>query len=126
MKYGCGFEIHSWSQLPHGSGMGTSSILGGVICAAIWKIRSVDRSSQELLQLVVELERMLTTGGGWQDQVGGLIGGVKITRSPPKTPVEIHPKVLDISRETLENVTTNMALIFTGKTRLAKDILQVL
>lgn len=124
LNYGCGFEIHAWSYLPHGSGMGTSSILAGAVCAAIWKITSRNYDNQELLHLVVELEQMLTTGGGWQDQVGGLIPGVKITTSPPGTDIKVFPKVLDVSEETLHKVTTNMALIYTGKTRLAKDLLQ--
>ena len=126
LKYGHGFEIHTWSHLPYGSGMGTSSILAGVVCAAIWKITSRDYDNTELLHLVVELEQKLTTGGGWQDQVGGLLGGVKITRSSAKLPIEVVPEILKVSNETLEKVKENMALIYTGKTRLAKDLLQVL
>ena len=81
---------------------------------------------QELLHLIVELEQMLTTGGGWQDQVGGLLPGVKITTSPAEKPIKVLPNILDVSEETLDKVTTNMALIYTGKTRLAKNLLQVL
>ena len=106
--------------------MGTSSILAGVVCAAIWKITSHHYDIQELLHLIVELEQMLTTGGGWQDQVGGLLPGVKITTSPAKRPIHVLRKKLDVSKETLDKVTTNMALIYTGKTRLAKNLLQVL
>ena len=105
--------------------MGTSSILAGVICAAIWTITSRAYETRELLHLVVELEQMLTTGGGWQDQVGGLLPGVKLTRSPPKRPIQVLAKILDVGHETLHKVETNMALIYTGKTRLAKTILQV-
>lgn len=36
-KHGGGFEIYTWSNLPHGSGLGTSSILAGAIMAALWK-----------------------------------------------------------------------------------------
>ena len=106
--------------------MGTSSILAGVVCAAIWKITSHKHDIQELLHLIVELEQMLTTGGGWQDQVGGLLPGVKITTSPAEKPIKVLPNILDVSEETLDKVTTNMALIYTGKTRLAKNLLQVL
>ena len=105
--------------------MGTSSILAGVVCAAIWKITQRPHDNRELLHIVVELEQMLTTGGGWQDQVGGLVPGVKITTSPARTPIQVHPKVLDVSDETLTKVMTNMVLIYTGKTRLAKNLLQV-
>ena len=125
-NHGCGFEIHTWSYLPHGSGMGTSSILAGVVCAAIWTITSRNYNKQELLHLVVEVEQMLTTGGGWQDQVGGLLPGVKLTTSPATQPIQVQPELLDVSEDTLEKVKTNMALIYTGKTRLAKNLLQVL
>lgn len=124
-KFGCGFEIHSWSYLPFGSGMGTSSILAGAICAAIWRITKREYSERDLIHLVVELEQMLTTGGGWQDQVGGLIPGVKYTKSPAVEPIQVYPEKLNISKDTLKNVSTNMALIYTGKTRLAKNLLQV-
>ncbi|XP_046848617.1 L-fucose kinase-like [Xenia sp. Carnegie-2017] len=123
-KFGCGFEIHSWSYLPFGSGMGTSSILAGTICAAIWRITKREYSERDLIHLVVELEQMLTTGGGWQDQVGGLIPGVKYTKSPAVVPIQVYPEKLTISKDTLKNVSSNMVLIYTGKTRLAKNLLQ--
>ena len=124
-KHKGGFEILSWSYLPQGSGMGTSSILAGVVCAAIWTITSRAHDNQQLIHLVVELEQMLTTGGGWQDQVGGLLPGVKFTTSPPKQPIQVSPQILNVSNKTVEKVRTNMALIYTGKTRLAKNLLEV-
>ncbi|XP_028398761.1 L-fucose kinase-like [Dendronephthya gigantea] len=124
-KHGCGFEIRTWSHLHFGSGMGTSSILAGVVCAAIWRIMSRSYDDRELLHLVMKVEKMLTIGGGWQDQVGGIVPGVKMTRSPAREPLEILPEILDVCEETLMKVITNMALIYTGKTRLAKDILQI-
>ena len=36
-NYGGGFELQTWSDLPHGSGLGTSSILAGTIMAALWR-----------------------------------------------------------------------------------------
>ena len=128
-KYGCGFEIHTWSNLHKGSGMGTSSILAGALCAVIMKITSpnnYEHDQMKLLKLVFDVEQKLTTGGGWQDQVGGILPGVKITTSPPKKALEILPTILKVSDETLQKVNSNMVLIYTGKTRLAKDILQVL
>ena len=37
-KYQSGFELQTWSDLPHGSGLGTSSILAGTIIAALWRV----------------------------------------------------------------------------------------
>ena len=84
-----GLEIISTSYLPRGSGMGSSSILGGCILSAISEcvgVSLVDRfmnggedlaldascpdSTLPLIQAVLYLEQLLSTGGGWQDQVG--------------------------------------------------------
>merc|ERR1719239_1201340 len=73
-NFGCGFELHSWSNLPQGSGLGTSSILAGAVLAALLGAagKSIDNSG--LIHAVLYLEQLLTTGGGWQDQIGGLFG----------------------------------------------------
>lgn len=53
------------SALPHGSGLGTSSILAcGIISALLGEIPSKD----DLVHLVLCVEHTLTSGGGWQDQ----------------------------------------------------------
>ena len=40
-------------------------------------------SVQELSDLVLALEQFMTTGGGWQDQVGGIYPGAKLTMTGP-------------------------------------------
>lgn len=35
-KFSSGFELHTWSHLPKGSGLGTSSIMAGAILGALW------------------------------------------------------------------------------------------
>ena len=124
-RHGCGFELHTWSHLPHGSGLGTSSILAGVICAAVLRILGLNHDNKTLVHLVIHVEQMLTSGGGWQDQVGGLLPGVKMTTSAPEIPIMVKPKQLNLSNDTLCKVAHHTALIYTGKTRLAKYILQV-
>jgi L-fucokinase len=68
-----GLEIVASSLLPHGSGLGTSSILGGCVIASVQScIRgstSMGEKSGELIDLVLKLEQLMTTGGGFQDQV---------------------------------------------------------
>ena len=49
---------------------------------------------------VLHLEQLLTTGGGWQDQCGGLYGGVKISHSQKQLPVHITTK--QIGTESME------------------------
>ena len=36
--YGGGFELITFSNLPHGSGLGTSSILAGAVMGALWQV----------------------------------------------------------------------------------------
>merc|ERR1712146_857167 len=67
---------------------------------------------------------MGTTGGGWQDQVGGLIGGFKLAESAASLPLEVSVQRLQSPEGFLQAVGAHTILIYTGRTRLAKDILQ--
>jgi galactokinase/mevalonate kinase-like predicted kinase len=120
-------EVISTSLLPQGSGMGTSSILGGCILAAVCKaIGRVDmEDSEHLTYSVLILEQLLTIGGGFQDQVNGLIGGLKTVSSEAgRLPLEISVERKDISHSVVKELNERLVLAFTGKTRLAKNILQ--
>lgn len=67
----------------------------------------------------------MTTGGGWQDQVGGICGGIHIGLSEGKLPVSIQAVDLKVSEETVKAFNERIVLIYTGKTRLARNLLQV-
>jgi len=73
---------------------------------------------------VLEIEQMLTTGGGWQDQIGGLTGGLKYIESKPS--FKLHPVIHQLDPYVFEadECTKRMTLFYTGITRLAKGILQ--
>lgn len=125
----CCLEIVSTSLLPHGSGLGTSSILGGCALAAIAVCCGIDLrlddDMHELIDAVLLLEQLLTTGGGFQDQVNGLMAGAKIvTCLPSKVPLQLFIEHIELSKSIKERLDENLVLIFTGKTRLAKGILQ--
>lgn len=123
-RYGGGFELRTWSKLPHGSGLGTSSILAGAVMAVLYEVsgRSVDAES--LIHAVLHLEQVLTTGGGWQDQVGGLMPGVKIGRSAPELPLHVTVERLQLPDGFLQTLNQHLLLVYTGKTRLARNLLQ--
>ncbi|KAG7256593.1 hypothetical protein CRUP_024425 [Coryphaenoides rupestris] len=89
-RWGGGVELHSWSLLPHGSGLGTSSILAGALLAAVYQTTGRSYDPEALIHAVLHLEQLLTTGGGWQDQVGGLVGGVKVGRSRASLPLRVE------------------------------------
>ena len=67
---------------------------------------------------------MLTTGGGWQDQVGGVLGGFKRCASAPSLPLRVTSQVLHPSDEALHAINAHLLLVYTGKTRLARNLLQ--
>jgi galactokinase/mevalonate kinase-like predicted kinase len=120
---GAGLEITLLCAVPKGSGLGTSSILGAVILAAFSRFFGRAFVMDELIRQVLQVEQMLTTGGGWQDQIGGAVGGVKCIQSRPG--FRPHPDVHQLDpflfqdRESL----ASFSLFYTGITRLARNIL---
>ncbi len=122
--FGGGIELTTLAAIPKGSGLGTSSIMGAVITAAIARVMGRSLSERELFHQVLRLEQALTTGGGWQDQIGGVVDGVKmIVSQPGMVPdAHIHYVPSDIIDPIYNGGTT--CLYYTGITRLAKNILQ--
>lgn len=123
-KFGCGFKLCSMSSLPQGSGLGTSSILGGAILAALWRAAGQEHSQDSLIHAVLYLEQLLTTGGGWQDQCGGTYGGAKISQSSRGLPVHITTHQIQLPPDAMETLNQHLQLVYTGKTRLARNLLQ--
>ena len=123
-QFGGGIELTTLAAIPKGSGLGTSSIMGAVILAAIQRIMGIELSQRQLFYSVLRLEQALTTGGGWQDQIGGAIAGVKMIRTEPGfiPHARIHYVLPDILDPKLNG--GRSLLYYTGVTRLAKNILQ--
>ncbi|KAM4734310.1 L-fucose kinase [Anableps anableps] len=122
--WGGGLELHSWSELPTGSGLGTSSILAGALLAAVYRCTGQTYDTDSLIHAVLYLEQILTTGGGWQDQVGGLVGGVKVGRSRASLPLQVKVERLSPPPDFLVSLEQHLLLVYTGKTRLARNLLQ--
>jgi fucokinase len=121
--FGGGIELTTLAAIPKGSGLGTSSIMGTVIVAALGRVQGRPLSQRELFHSVLRLEQALTTGGGWQDQIGGVVDGVKmIVTAPGMVPdAHIHYLPCDILDPQANGGRT--LLYYTGITRLAKNIL---
>ncbi|XP_059337757.1 L-fucose kinase [Ammospiza nelsoni] len=123
-NFGGGFEVHTWSKLPHGSGLGTSSILAGAVMASLYRAAGKAASTESLIHAVLHLEQRLTTGGGWQDQVGGLIPGIKIGRSKAQLPLRVEVEQISVPDGFTQTLNDHLLLVYTGKTRLARNLLQ--
>lgn len=61
-----------------------------------------------------QIEQMLTTGGGWQDQVGGLIPGFKFSISPARLPLAVEFEILPVSQSFIDLLQRHLILIYTG------------
>ncbi|XP_035193004.1 L-fucose kinase isoform X1 [Oxyura jamaicensis] len=123
-SFGGGFEVHTWSKLPHGSGLGTSSILAGAAMASLYRAAGKAASTESLVHAVLHLEQRLTTGGGWQDQVGGLVPGIKIGRSKAQLPLRVEVEEIPVPEGFARTLSDHLLLVYTGKTRLARNLLQ--
>jgi galactokinase/mevalonate kinase-like predicted kinase len=77
----------------------------------------------ELIRQVLQVEQMLTTGGGWQDQIGGAVGGIKCIQSRPG--FRPHPVIHQLDPWLFQDPESLacFTLFYTGITRLAKNIL---
>lgn len=51
-KYGGGFSLQTWSNLPQGSGLGTSSILAGCVLSALWTVIGMKHEVTSVLHAV--------------------------------------------------------------------------
>jgi len=120
-----GVKVRTWAHVPRGSGMGTSSILAAALLTALQRLAGRPDDEDTIIDLVLVLEQRLTTGGGWQDQIGGLIPGIKLISSAPVIP--IHPRVetVPLLPEILEEFQERFVIAFTGIERLAKNVLQI-
>jgi galactokinase/mevalonate kinase-like predicted kinase len=123
-RFGGGIELTTLAAIPSGSGLGTSSIMGAVLMSVINKLIGRVTTQRDLFNLVLQLEQELTTGGGWQDQIGGTIKGVKIITSEPGLVPD--PKIQSVKYDVLDPTANNgqTLLYYTGMRRLAKNILR--
>lgn len=114
-----GLNITIMANLPKGSGMGTSSILGATVLAALLGTTN----AAELGELTLQLEQAMSTGGGWQDQFGGILGGIKLLESEPGEKQDI--RISEIDSDWLDGLLEERGLLyFTGQKRMARNILR--
>jgi galactokinase/mevalonate kinase-like predicted kinase len=121
--FGGGIEISLLAAIPKGSGLGTSSNLAATVLGTLSDFCGLQWDKHELAYRTLILEQMLTTGGGWQDQYGGIFNGIKLLETAPgilqNPSIKWLPEQLFTKRETREM----MLLYYTGVTRVARDIL---
>ena len=123
MAFGSGFEITLLSAIPAGSGLGTSSILSATVLGAIADFCGLNWDKNEICNRTLILEQLLTTGGGWQDQYGGILRGAKLLLT--SSGIDQNPQVRWLPDHLFTGTEYQQChlLYYTGITRTAKSIL---
>lgn len=122
-NFGTGIEVTLLSAIPAGSGLGTSSILAATVLGAVNDFYGLNWDKQEIGSRTLILEQLLTTGGGWQDQYGGVLQGVKMLQTSAGWNQEPLVRWLPDYLFTSSEYRKCHLLYYTGITRTAKGIL---
>ncbi len=123
MAFGSGIEMTTLSAIPAGSGLGTSSMLASTVLGAVNDFCGLNWDKYEIANRTLVLEQLLTTGGGWQDQYGGVLHGVKLLQTQPGWMQQPLVRWLPDTLWTSPDYAKCHLLYYTGITRTAKDIL---
>lgn len=123
-KYGGGIYLSTFTDVPKGSGLGTSSILAGACLEALADIKGRSYTSSEICDQVLCVEQLMSTGGGWQDQIGGIVDGVKLIKSKPGLIQSMKIEVVEMPPDSLRELNERFCLVYTGQQRLARNILR--
>ena len=121
--FGCGIELTLLSAIPAGSGLGTSSVLAATVLGALSDFCGLGWDKNEIGRRTLMLEQLLTTGGGWQDQYGGVLGGVKLLQTERGFDQNPLVRWLPTDLYTQPEYQQCHLLYYTGITRTAKQIL---
>ena len=122
-SFGSGIELTLLSAIPAGSGLGTSSILAATVLGALNDFCGLGWDKNEIGRRTLMLEQMLTTGGGWQDQFGGVLGGVKLLQTGRGFDQSPQVRWLPTDLWLQPEYRACHLLYYTGITRTAKHIL---
>lgn len=110
--------------IPKGSGLGTSSILSAACVKALHEFFGLDTEDNRVSQTVLCMEQIMSTGGGWQDQAGGLMDGIKFIRSAPGIRQQLSIERVSLGEQARQELQERFALIYTGQRRLARNLLR--
>ncbi|HEV2472060.1 MAG TPA: hypothetical protein VGS41_05300 [Chthonomonadales bacterium] len=113
-----GLRVAYQSELPGGSGLGTSSALNVVWLSLINNRLSDDADRARIAELAYQLEEMLGILGGKQDQYAAAFGGFNYMTFGEQVTVER----LQPPDEMIKSLERRLVLCYTGKPRLSSNI----
>ena len=120
---GCGLVVESWSTVPVGSGLGTSSTLGGALITAIsWVGWGARHTARAMAHGVIELAVMSGDDAGFQDHCGGCLPGCKLLTTPPTLPYRVGCERLALESDWGATLGRHLVLVFTGRSHHMPDV----
>lgn len=121
MKINQGYELLLHSDVPPGSGLGSSSAMVVGLIGAFKHWLRLPLTNYEIAELAYRIEREeLGIKGGKQDQYAATFGGFNFVEFVGNTTI-VNP--LHIDQYTLNELGYRLILCYTGKTRLSAGII---
>ena len=118
-----GIELHSTSDVPSNSGLGTSSTFTVALMNALHAYKKEYVPQSQLAEEACEIEiDMLKEPIGKQDQYIAVYGGLKCFTFEKDGSVLVEP--LHVSPDIMEQLEDNLLLFFTGRERSASEMLK--
>jgi D-glycero-alpha-D-manno-heptose-7-phosphate kinase len=116
-------DIHSYADLPTGTGVGSSSAFAVGLLHALHAVCGVYLPPKDLARRAIEVEReILNELGGWQDQILAAYGGFNLVRFRERS-FEVFP--LAIGRALHATIEASCWLYFTARTRSSAAVQRV-
>ena len=119
-----GITITTDVDVPKGSGLGTSSILCAGIIKTLSDFFTLNLNENDIASLVFCAEQMISSGGGWQDQIGGITPGIKLIETQSGLYQKYTINYLNKESKNIKELNDKMVLIYAGQRRIAKNLLR--
>lgn len=121
--YPLGIEIHSISELPGNTGLGSSGAFLVAVIKLLSEIEPRALSLQDIAEMACDVEmNELGRNSGKQDPYAAAYGGITALHIDRSGHVQVEP--LHLGNRTLRNLGNNIRLYSTGITRASEEVLK--
>ena len=115
-------KVTTWTDVPMGSGLGTSSTIVVAIISAYREYLNLPLGEYDIAQLAYDIERIdCRLSGGKQDQYAATFGGFNFIEFSSDNKVVVNP--LRIKQSTQYELESRMVLYYTGLSRESAKII---